>query len=850
MNMRKLIALLSAVLMLCAIVPMGALSVSAAALYSWDFEDGTAGTWHTGSDSSPIEVVAAADLPVANPNGGNYALKQTLNGYHYMSDTTAITLDPNTDYVVKVDALLTTNNWPVEVVIGGNSWLGNPLFKSGQVKISSTSWTTLSYVFNSGNGGKVYAGFKSSYENVTVYFDNYSITKVDPAEFGTSDGYIYNGNFEVADSAAWTTSANASIVADPTGSDRGNVMHVNENTGSVTMFSQIANNLKANTYYKLSFKVYGYTTAVSNAAFYVTFPKTITDWAVDLGTSGMSSQTVSGKDYIARINVNTKLNAWYELSVTFNTGDLTSALIDFQNYRGNGGQYYFDDIKLKEMKDPSFDGYITNGDFETGDLTGWTMTAANIAEENGNYILQGTNTTKYKNFVHQIVDVEANTNYAISFKAKSGDSDGGQARLYAGTGTGNTGAVNTTYSFTVQTDTWSNCTTTFNSGENTQLYINLCQGITDGGDVYYDDILMWQVKDPSFDGYITNGDFETGTADGMKLASQTYVSPLAAKDGTFGLYMINSKGNWGGVGSWTINNLEVGATYKLELDMKAVSKGFNWTLWQDEEKTVKYFGGYFSTAEWTHIEKEFEAVDTSAYFNINGGNSGVSEEVYLDNLKLTKIKDAHTCNVVEQERVEATCGEDGYVKYACACGEGAYTETLYATGEHSYDNAYDADCNVCGDAREVTLPIADEVLKSVSEEVNGLAFKLDLNNIVIDVNGTEAVYEGATLDGYTLVTMGAIVSNDATVDHANMELSDAGTEAGARTINVTAKYLCEDNGDTASFAVRVINIPVETNGDTAIYARPYFVVEIDGAQVTVYGETVSASYNAVANPAE
>jgi len=55
----------------------------------------------------------------------------------------------------------------------------------------------------------------------------------------------------------------------------------------------------------------------------------------------------------------------------------------------------------------------------------------------------------------------------------------------------------------------------------------------------------------------------------------------------------------------------------------------------------------------------------------------------------------------ETETIEPTCGEDGLVTYTCPlCGDW-YEETIPATGEHTYDDDYDADCNVCGDIREV-----------------------------------------------------------------------------------------------------------------------------------------------------
>ena len=57
---------------------------------------------------------------------------------------------------------------------------------------------------------------------------------------------------------------------------------------------------------------------------------------------------------------------------------------------------------------------------------------------------------------------------------------------------------------------------------------------------------------------------------------------------------------------------------------------------------------------------------------------------------------------------DPTCTEDGKTVYTCAdCGD-SYTETIPAVGEHVYDDDRDADCNRCGEVREViTLGDAD-----------------------------------------------------------------------------------------------------------------------------------------------
>ncbi len=149
--------------------------------------------------------------------------------------------------------------------------------------------------------------------------------------------------------------------------------------------------------------------------------------------------------------------------------------------------------------------------------------------------------------------------------------------------------------------------------------------------------------------------------------------------------------------------------------------------------------------------------------------------------------------------------------------------------EHTYDHDYDMDCNDCGDTREVATPVTFGG-NSVSEDVSGLAFKFDVTVKDMNVDITTAIYDNATVGGYKLLKMGAIVTN------------------GISSVDIEAVYLCDLDtaADTASYAVRIINIP-EANYGSEITATPYFILEIDGVATTVYGESQTATYNGCTN---
>ena len=171
------------------------------------------------------------------------------------------------------------------------------------------------------------------------------------------------------------------------------------------------------------------------------------------------------------------------------------------------------------------------------------------------------------------------------------------------------------------------------------------------------------------------------------------------------------------------------------------------------------------------------------------------------------------------------------LELTCANQVRANSITAIVAHDCAYDNVFDVDCNKCGAIREVSLPITSGG-KSASEDVSGLAFlfHIDAMGISAVIGETEADYTNATLNGYKLISMGAIASN------------------GNSSVDIPAKWLCELSENSASYAVRVINIP-EKGYDTQITAVPYFVVEIDGKPVTIEGEAVTGTYNGVTGDA-
>ena len=177
----------------------------------------------------------------------------------------------------------------------------------------------------------------------------------------------------------------------------------------------------------------------------------------------------------------------------------------------------------------------------------------------------------------------------------------------------------------------------------------------------------------------------------------------------------------------------------------------------------------------------------------------------------------------------------------------AVNPTVYAG---SYKIAADATATPVESLYEMrdAYDVVSQPLTSTSEEVKGLAFKFSVNarNVAInerneiDLTNASAKAFGGQMP-YKLLRMGAIVTNDAAVgtNGASFRLTRVDDQ---RVIDIPAVYAAASSNDTLDFAVRIICIPTSQR-DTAIYARPYYVININGQEITVYGDITAATYN-------
>ena len=546
------------------------------------------GDFTDGKDGWTIDGWCAANVAIVD-NGGDAAVSLT-GGYTNVKQTVA--LEANTDYVLSF------------------YYIGKPIvyFKAvgqpGAWPDAGAEATLYTYEFNSGDVTS--AELEIGCAEGTTYVDKVSLTKKasepeipdepeEPAE-PSFDGFIYNGDFEV--DGNWGMNGKATI-KDGVGKDgtRGVELYGDSTWGN--SFSQKVT-VKANTNYAISFDYKGATAGM----FVKGIPNKFEEWP-------------NSAD-------------WKTFKYSFKTGDDTVITIEFNGTEQTGVKY-IDNIVLVEVPDPSFDGYITNGDFETGDATGgWTGSNLVISEEaakDGKYGAVVSGNT-YAALVLKGVAIEANTDYILTFDHKN--PAGAQAAVYLKKvvegNESNDGQKG--YYPECGADEWATATIEFNSGDWTSLYIQICIG-TESSTRFVDNVKLQkkasepeepeEPAEPSFDGFITNGGFETGDLTGWKsddwCAANAAVTDAEKYEGD---YSVSLTGGYTNV-KQTVT-LEANTDYVLTayykgkpiVYFKAVGNngawpdaGADWTLYTYE----------FNSGDVTSAELEIASADGTAYFD-------------------------------------------------------------------------------------------------------------------------------------------------------------------------------------------------------------------------------------------
>ena len=924
-KLRRVLSVFAVLAMLCTLLPLSAISVAAAnvdVLVNGNFETGNGNGWRLESGTS----VTTADV-----HGGSYAIKTTNTATKYqLIARQTYDVQANTDYVFTFwYKYVGSNSAPSFYAIvkdGSESVSLND--SNSRVSPSGSAWTKVSYTVNSGDYTSLALVLqnRTAGDGGTYYFDDFSFVGPEPVELPdepvnpvpeVKNNLVENGNFETGNANGWEKHQSTAISADAayTGYYGANLKG---NGGWGGMLNQTVA-VTAGQSYQVSMWV----KAVSNG---------VNIQIMDGGSSG----TKLGSDWFTKTEWTYK--TW---SVTPTTNSL------FLNFCGGGNgvaeNVYVDDIVV--IKAP----LITNGDFETGDKSGWSCnsgTSTIVTDAyNGNYALQISNPSAWGEACIRTVGVKKNTQYEISFKAKR---------------VSGTGAFNLVVSQTVspwtkftkisgqnwmaandKTDAngWASYTCVYDSGDNAQMLIKFTAEAANPGTLILDDITVTELKEPSFDGYLKNGDLETGKSAPWNVSQSTEVSEDAACNGEYGLYL-SGNGGWGGMAYQDITTVP-GENYYFYGYFKANSAGVNIQI-LDQVSGDKLISTYFSKTGWSVVQLKFIAQSTTTRINICGSGTGTAEKVYADDMFIVSVTpqgssfDGYIYNGdfeagttvnwnTHQQTILSTKaayeGAAGVIMKGTGWGgtinqsfnvdmgntykvsfwykpisnginmqilDAATSEKLTSTYlsttngsdwmlfEKTFNVGYTTKVtlNFCGSGSSsademyidnisiVNLDGEENIrteatknsgvsVRDAADDVRGLAFRFHLNASGVQViggnqyvagTGKVNLYKNRVVEG-KLLYAGAIVTNNATIgaSYADFTLDNVN---GKNTIDVPAQYLLDLDDGSMGYAVRIINIP-DANTSTEIYARPYYVYEVDGEEVVVYGALSHANYDGV-----
>ena len=234
-----------------------------------------------------------------------------------------------------------------------------------------------------------------------------------------------------------------------------------------------------------------------------------------------------------------------------------SARIEFSKTADEPGKIWIDNIVIEEKSDgPVFTNLMINGDFETGDFTGWEPLAENTliqsAETMGDpsHLIDGEYSC-YKNwgdgdFIHQLVEVEAGMEYNLSFLTfMAWENIYIYARVYD---TADDALIAETFVNTKDPIDGSVDFTAPESGTVKVLFSKWTDENTDPGRIGIDNVTL--VAKSVIQSLVVNGDFETGdltgwenhAENGMVQSADDYDPETAVQviDGTYSYFK-----NWG-----------------------------------------------------------------------------------------------------------------------------------------------------------------------------------------------------------------------------------------------------------------------------------------------------------------
>lgn len=594
MNLKKALALLASVLILCTLIPVGALLMANAEdnnlLANGGFEDGESG-WSFNSGSHAI---------VNDAHDGSNALSLTNLGSWAEGAVTTISVSPDTDYTITWWCKATAGTGTFNLSVMDGVTFTNMTTKGGQNWMNgfTGSWQQKTYTVNTGSSTSMMLKFTTEAANPgTVLLDSISVTKVGGGDTPDVPAYVLDMDFEDGQAGF----EGASVVTDGS-----NCLKWTANGGwSSTQI--VVSNVKRDTDYVVTFKAKG-------------------SVAGDMGTTLQDANWGpwwNGPSF----NVTT---VWHDFRIEFNTANYATAegkmFFKFQDV-GVAMDLYIDDLKMIEKSaigdqpdQPVSNNMLINGDFEAADIAPWDNlwggnTVTTVAGRDSAKAIQVT--AGAWTHVRQLVTVEPNTDYVITVWGKNVSDTALLVKDGADT-------TNVAQAGLQGGSDWTQTTLEFNSGSYTSIYVSFMGNVAGAGYTVDDAVMTKKGQEPTpppsgDDSLIVNGDFETGDIapwDNLWGGNQTEF--VTGRNGEHALKVVSSE--WGHVRQKV--DVEPNTNYIITVWHKNTN---NVTLLvKDAGDTANVAQSAMSSGdEWTKTTVEFNSGSYNSIFvSLMGGQGG------------------------------------------------------------------------------------------------------------------------------------------------------------------------------------------------------------------------------------
>lgn len=386
------------VALLCAWLPLGAVSVAAEAvgdnLYTnGDFETGTATGWET-FQSTVVDAESA--------HNGNYGVHLMGNGGWGGLLKRIVPITAGNSY--KLSFWIKCVNSGVNMSIKENDKDGAALTTAYFSTTKYSEWTQYTYEFTAGVDG-LYINFNGPGNNNAedVYVDDFQLicTKVatpdnPPADDG--DNLLVNGNFETGGIDGWEYLWSPSVSSEMVAGYESNY----------------AVQVTANQWHSLRQAF----VATPNADYRVTFR------AKDCTNLTMLAKGAENLNEIAI----PEGSEWKEYSFDFNSDYNSTVYILIMGNSADGATGIVDDVVVEYLgttqpEEPEGTDLMVNGDFEQGNATGWyTWQSTEIsptAAHSGKYGAHLKGNGGWGGLINQTIPVKKGKNYRLSFFLKA-----------------------------------------------------------------------------------------------------------------------------------------------------------------------------------------------------------------------------------------------------------------------------------------------------------------------------------------------------------------------------------------------------------------------------------------------